>query len=288
MFFDKTKEGKDPIYRRVCDSDSSRVEQLNQEFEELWLKFKPYADKGFKQLFRDDVVSRFWEMYLGALLIQQKKKLSAKNNYGPDICIIENDGRKIWLEATAPDKGEGNDKVNLREEFGWVPTEKVLLRVRSAIEAKHHKYLNYLKEGLINDSEPYIIAINASKLGYRDTPDPIDTPKILNVVFGIGDFQVSISQTGNIVGSGYTNRKEIKKKSGSPVETDIFFKKEYASISAIIYSDIGPFNYDPDLGFDIKLVHNPNAKNPINRGWLMRGIEYYLESNFVKSTNWNE
>lgn len=135
------------IYRGVCDL--LQVEKI----EELWLKFKPYADKGFEQLFRGDLVSRFWEMYLGALLIQEKKELRKKNDYGPNICVIENDGGKIWLEASAPDKGEGNDKVE-KKKVCWIPEENIILRILSTIKDKYEdKYFNCLyKGGLIKES----------------------------------------------------------------------------------------------------------------------------------------
>lgn len=93
MLFDKKFEGNDPIYRSACVS--SYPDKVMQKLEDLWAKFKPYADEGFEQLFRDDLVSRFWEMYLGVMLLQEKKVLEKKSEYGPDTYIIAINASKL-------------------------------------------------------------------------------------------------------------------------------------------------------------------------------------------------
>jgi hypothetical protein len=311
IFFDKTKKGTDPLYGKICDSPQVYLDNINQRFEELWLEFKDYADRGFEQQFRDAVVSRFWEMYLGALLLKQNKKLIPKKllrqewkpipkekkkneDYGPDFCINANDGEKIWIEATAADK-----VVEKKE-------EEIILKIRSRIKAKYNggngeigKYKKYRADGLIEESEPYIIAINGSNLDSPESPYPIEPPKIIRAVFGVGVPYVYMGS--NIF--NFENRKKIEtKKKGSPVGTDIFFDKEYAGISAIIYSEISPLflrgcsnpytdlkrdPYGPDytdyadldvlnfctrytdgFGCYFLIVYNPCAKNPLNRDWL--------------------
>jgi type I restriction enzyme S subunit len=284
MLFDKKFEGNDPIYQKACDS--SYPDKEMQKLEDLWVQFKPYADKGFEQLFRDDLVSRFWEMYLGVMLLQEKKVLEKESDDGPDICVLENKKKRIWIEATAPNKGKGKDKLEEMEKTFWIPEEKILLRIRSAIEDKYRKYCDYLEKGRINKSDTYIIAINASKLGFPDVYKY--PPYIIKSVFPIGPPFARISlNSGNIVGMGHHHREYIKKESGSQVETKIFFNEKYSVISAIIYSEVKPFYYDSNLGSQIEIVHNPNATNPIKKGWLKTGIEYCFESDLFNFTNWN-
>ena len=283
LLFDKSKDGKDPLYIKIRDFHDKEVKE---RLENLWTNFCPFADSKFDQDFRDDLIPRFWEMYLGTMFIQEKKKLQKVGDCGPDILIIEPGGNKIWVEAIAPAQGEGPDKVPNMEGSGWIPEEKVILRIRSAIEEKYQKYLFYLERGYILDTEPYVIAINSFKIEYAHKDS--DPSYIIQAVFPIGVPTLWINpSTGNKLREGYQHRTEIIKTKGSKVETDIFLQDKYEVISAVIYSEIWPYEYPSRLGSRVRLVHNPKAINRIRNSWLSTGIEYNLEGNEIKGINWN-
>jgi len=282
LLFDQNKEGGDPLYTKIRDFHDKEVKK---RIEDLWFIFKPFADSNFKQAFRDNLISRFWEMYLGVMFLQESKKLIKSGNVGPDICVKESENEKIWIEAIAPSCGEGPDKVPAMRGSGWSPEEKILLRIRSAIEEKYNKYIFYIEREHILSTEPYIIAINSCKLDY--TLLNSDPSYIIQAVFPIGQLSATFrSDTGEKIKEGYLYRPTIKKKNKSPVETDIFLHDKYKVISAVLYSEIWPYDHPTRLGDRIRLVHNPNAINPVESYWLSAGIEYYLVGDKINFKNW--
>ena len=282
MLFDRDENCRDPLYEKIRNFHD---EEVIKRLENMWNVFKPFADSNFKRDFRDNLVSRFWEMYLGTMLLQESKQLKRVGEIGPDICIIEKEKEKICIEAIAPSCGEGPDKVPVMKGSGWSPEEKIILRIRSAIEEKYNKYLFYLKRGHILDIEPYIIAINSSKLDY--TLSDSDPPYIIQAVFPVGPLSATIcSDTGQKLEEGYIHRPSIIKKSDNQVETDIFLQDKYKGISAVMYSEIWPYEHPTRLGDRIRLVHNPDAKNPIENYWLSAGIELSLIGNKISAKNW--
>lgn len=284
MLFDNSKDGKDPLYINIRDFHDKAVKE---RLENLWTNFCPFADSTFEQKFRDNLISRFWEMYLGSMFIQEKKQLQKKaGDCGPDILIREPRGNRIWVECIAPMQGEGPDKVPDMEGSGWVPKEKIILRITSAIDTKYKKYLSYIERGHILDSEPYIIAINSFKV--RNPLIDSDPPFIIQAVFTIGELTIWINpKTGKNFREGYQNRTEIIKINDAKVNTGIFLQDKYKGISAVVYSEIWPYEYPSRLGSRVILVHNPKAINRVRNGWLSTGFEYNLDGNEIKGINWN-
>jgi len=281
MLFDKNKGVKDPLYLKI--RDDSDFKEVRNRLEKLWQIYQPYADRKFKAGFREDLVARFWEMYVGSMLIQEGKELEKSGDIGPDICV--KGSQKIWIEAVAPSQGCGKDKVPEMEGSGWVPEDKITLRVCHAIKEKFEKYQEYIEKGHISENDPYIIAINSSRVpGIDGGSDP---PYIIRAAFPIGSLAVRVNpKTFEKIWEGYQYKGEIVKENKTPIETKIFLSPEYEGISAIIYSGVWPYDYPDKLGVRILLVHNPNAKNKIDRGWLATGREYFLEGQEIKHTDW--
>ena len=94
--------------------NNSKYTTLKHYCEDAWQKFEPYADLQFPQEFARQPHRRFWEMYLGVYLPDQNFNLIPKKDpEGPDFHLIE-DNRNIWIEATVPNEGIGEDAVPSR------------------------------------------------------------------------------------------------------------------------------------------------------------------------------
>jgi len=281
MLIDEKKHGKDPHYKKIL-----KIEAINNRLEDLWVDFCPFADSNFKQDFPENLISRFWEMYLGSMFIQEGKKLQKVSNGGPDICIVEPAGNILWVEAIASTPGVGPDKVPNLRKIDWIKKEKVILRIRSAIEAKYIKYLSYLEKGYILDSDPYVIAINSFKIEHAQSD--VYPSFIIQSISPIGPETICINpETGEKTREGYKHRTEIIKINRAPVKTDIIMQDKYRVISAFIYSEVSPYEIPSKLGSKIRIVHNPKAINRIIDGWLPIGIEYKFDENNITRINWN-
>ena len=181
----------------------------------------------------------------------------------PDFAIKE---PRAWIEAIAPGPGRGSNRV-VQSEPGVVvsiPDDQIKLRLTHAIFEKCKKHEEYINRGLIEEEDPYVIAINA-----RDIPwasKEITVPRIVRALFGIGHEIVLVdTQTGAIQPGGHGSQPTATKGSGHDVPMTIFLDKRSAAVSAVIYSCVNAQNYPERIGSDILIVHNPQAKNKIDR-----------------------
>jgi type I restriction enzyme S subunit len=257
--------------------------------ERLWARFEPYADVNFKAAIASDFQSHLWEMYLAVTLLDLGFELRPRlelGDEGPDICISSAE-TNIWIEAIACGTSP-ND--NAESENGFEPIdEPVILRYTSAIAEKFRKYRKYLDTGILSSSEPYLIAVNGSRVPFSlpddDPPDMI--PNIIKAVMPFGDYTVMVDRdTRQVVKTGYSYRAEIVKPSGNKVPTNIFLSQEYAGVSAILFSNIDISNLPDKYGNDLLFFRNPTAINPLPIGWLKAGREYRLEGNKFFKKRW--
>jgi hypothetical protein len=117
--------------RDLKAAESPYEQQLHVQIEAMWATYEPYADPDFPQGFARDVDGRFWEMYLGCTLLEAGRTLlpvveRQRQGGQPDLCVLE-EGRRIWIEAIAPDEGApGPDQivrpVPINE--GWRPRRR--------------------------------------------------------------------------------------------------------------------------------------------------------------------
>jgi type I restriction enzyme S subunit len=191
---------------------------------------------------------------------------------------------QLWIEATAPRRGEGPDAVP-PVTFGKlqdVPGDAIKLRIRSVLSEKLAKLADYRSKGIVRVHEPFVVAINGHQLPFGDCPAPV--PWVVGAVFPIGDESILIdTETGKAVGSFHQPKPLIRKAKGSPVPLDCFLDPSYAGISALIYSTANPSNPHPRLGSGFTIVHNPLAWAPLQRGMLPCWEEYWLDG---ESLSW--
>jgi hypothetical protein len=254
----------DSIY--VAISTMTNRSDFRDWLETIWRQYEPYADTNFPNEFKKQFNQRAWELHLGSTLLNRGYELGKHNNSGPDFNIPYS-GSKVWIEAIAVEKGDGNDKVP-EIEYGKamdVPEKEMLLRLTSGLNEKYRKYLSYLKEGLINQNDPFVIAIDRSPLEHVDPQIPL----ILKCLFAIGHQVLFIKKEKSDTtakGSTWSAREKVSKKSGSEIEMLMFKDASFAGISAIIYSTQNILNSPRDpqqMGENFIVVHNPFAKNPI-------------------------
>lgn len=285
--FDSRINATDQTYLRIRD-DPTFV-STKSSLERMWVRFAPFADRNFRSAIAQSFHARFWEMYLGYALLINGKQLKPVLNAGPDLCVLGLP-EPLWIEAIAPSAGKGPDAVP-EEQLGVtykLPSDEIILRLRSAIEEKFRKYETYRDNGLLSPSEPFVIAINGRGLPSAWTET--DLPRIVKAVFPFGSSYVTIDKnTTERVEEGYIHRAEITKSSGSPVSTTVFQDLRYAGISAILYCNHDMFNRPPkenviSLGFSI--VHNLLANNPVPHRWLPCGREFWIEGDQLVINDW--
>ena len=108
--FDVDGANLDPSFENLKAAQSPIDQQLRSMLQEKWERYEPYADPDFRPGFARDVDGRFLEMYLGCTLLEAGRTLlpvaeRPREGGQPDLCVLD-DGRRIWIKAIAPDKGE--------------------------------------------------------------------------------------------------------------------------------------------------------------------------------------
>jgi hypothetical protein len=253
--------------------------------ESLWQMYQPYAGSDFRERFATQMQQHFWEMYLTCALLRQGKQVllqpnPKKGRRGPDVKVQESD-QIIWLEATAVTHGTGANAVP-RYECGPgkpivaydVPDEEMVLRYTSALKTKFEKYEGY-DDTILAASDMCMIAISAGELDHRYTE--MLYPRILHALFPIGNYAVTINTTTmETTQERHQYRDRIRK-----IPTTFFATDAHAKISAVLFSYSDICNPPVVLGNDFVVVHNPFAINPLPRGWLKLGREFWVEDNQI-------
>jgi type I restriction enzyme S subunit len=257
-----------------------------KNIEHMWSLYEPYADKNFLQEVRKDFHPRFWEMYLGFSLINQGVSLEQydKRQGGPDLLILSDEKLKVWLEAVAPTAGRSANAVP-EIEFGDIPDEQIKLRYCSVIDKKYKKYYDYTQKKIISEDDCYVIAVNCRAI--PSASKEIDIPRIVRCVLPFGNEVIEIDiDSLEVLDVHHQYQGASYNESGSPVSTNIFLNSDYDVISAILFSNVDALNYPNYPGNDFVLIHNPIAKNPLPRGFIELGREYWVENSTLKHRSW--
>lgn len=281
----------DPAY--VCQGGVTTRKGTKGWLEGLWKQYEPYADTHFLDDFKKQFTQRCWELYVGTTFLNRGFKLGTHRAAGADFEVLnENDSRLMWVEAIAVRPGEGADRVP-EMVYGMamnVPEEEMVLRIASGLDTKHKKYLADLGKGLMNQDDPYVIALDRSELGHVEMPPSL----IHKALFGVGHMTLSfpVPQVGEKPRQaepthGWSMRPELTKKSGNPVKLLFFQDPANEGISAVIYSIdhvIGAPRDPKEMGEHFIVVHNPYARNPLPSSAIPFGEEYRVDGDFVRRT----
>jgi len=272
-----------PSTEFVALRDEPRNAHMKKLAQEMWKIFLAWADPNFPQQFACTVHPRFWEMYLGIRLLERRFQLVPKqSSCGPDFHILLN-GKHIWIEATAPEDGIGNDAVAPIFEldgFIQVPEDKIILRFTNAIFEKIKKREEYIKKGVIDPSDAFVIAINGGGIKMNLFENKL--PAIVKSVYPVGNFAVTIDKkTRKIVKESYQTRFQISKISGANVATNAFLDPNYFSVSGILYSNAALWDMPGTPGCEFLYIDNFVANIHLENGWLGIGNYCYKEENHL-------
>lgn len=241
---------------------SGCIKERRIKFENLWLKFKPYADRHFLAQAKINFHQRSWEMYVGNVLLEKKLFIESKNE-GPDFVANSN----IYIECVACTKGDPSKPDSVPEMYVArtldeicvqdVPVDKMILRMTQAIKDKavnqHGEWKNKI---WFNKQDPFIIAINTGDLEHPQ--DYLGIPLIIKALFGLEFLQICRKGDNN-----FSWRNDIK-KGGSEVPVKYFTNKDFNFVSGILFSDKMVLNHPDNIGEDCIFVNNPFAQNPVN------------------------
>lgn len=286
--FFSSNQAKDPVYNRIRDNLNPDYNGACDFVEEMWKKYAPYAEPEFLNKAKEDFHAKTWEMYVGYLLIDYGFNLQKKTKKeGPDLHLLWNN-RSIWIEATAPGSGTGDNKVPEYRfnEVSDQPSDQIILRFTSAIKEKFEKYKSYRSNGIINEDDFYIIAINGGRVRYSSGAPT--RPYIVSSVLPSGNPVFTFDeQSGKLVNSFHQYRDAVTTAKGSPVPTDIFMNKDYAGISAVLYSYMNVVNRPNKMGVEIHFVHNRSlANNKLPLGIFPFGTEWWVEGEELINKHW--
>lgn len=248
------------------------------------------ADPKFETELTSESDDKFWSSVSEALVYGRlsDKTFAArpKVGVGPDF-LLEDGAKRIWIEVICPAPiGVPIDWLEVQtNKVTSMPHEAILLRWTSAIKEKTEKLVGsldgkvrgYLEQGVVAPNDVYIIAVNGCRFRHGPFPSLLGIsqfPYAVEAVFPIGPYQLHIDrETLKTVGRGHQQRFTIKKPNGALVPSHAFLDPRYKSVSAVWAVDFNGYgaigNPEPSA-----LVHNPNALNPLQRGFLLVDDEF--------------
>lgn len=278
----------DPLYRLLAaHPERGRI------VHELWERVEPFVDTRRPQAAAVDFHATFWEIYLAAALVEANISLVPRDQRrttegGPDI-----EARPTtWIEAIVASGGRTEHGVRDPEVLDisqgvamhWVPDDKLLVRIESALRSKREKYVSYRNRGIVRGDEPYVIAVNGGLMPFGNIDSEV--PRVVRVAFGLGELTVTVDvETGKVVKEEWPPL--LKVPSGrNEVLLGLFARPEYDFVSAILWGTADALNVPPVLGRDLIVVRNPRALAPLPEGWLRAGREYWVEGAQLRERSW--
>lgn len=264
---------------------SAAIKERKDFFDNLFKTYEPYADNGFLKDAQIQFHQRSWEMYLGAILLRNNKRLLQPTKHDNKIGTADiriSSKKVIHIECVATNHGDKNDKVPklipdpitnivLRD----VPSEKILIRIANSLDKKFKQYEDRLKKGVVKDDEPYVIAISVGKLDYLE-----EFPRVIQATLAVGHLQLKMYENGIRLDKPIPSRQfrpTVFKENGQPVDMQFFLRPEHCGISAIIFTNDLVLNYQ-EQEKELFILHNHLAKNPISLSEFNFLVQYHKDT----------
>lgn len=267
----------DLSYKLMRDDLRRSKEKLY--IENLWelCKINDLLDSDHRIKAQNSFHDMFWELYLGATLVEKELSPKSLRNSYTDFFIEEGNNR-IHIEAVAPNQGIGDDAISEPDYKGKikchdVPINQIKLRLTNAIDTKFNKWVSqYSKQENVTEQDHFVIAINGRAI--HSIIQMLEPPIILNILFGFGHLSVPINNSE--LKPFHETQLEIKKRNDSEVETSYFLKEKHKQISGILFSTINCINYPDTLGDDFIFIHNPLAENRLPKEIFSKFTQYHM------------
>jgi len=273
-------------------------------YEKNWKNLYKYLDKDFVNKFRSKAehLSRLWEFHVAYVLLDRGLKIQEKVwNIGPDFCVVDDNGKKVWIEAVACTPGDNDPvppKPDLKEGEIYTSGGNIedsnrprVLRVLNAIATKYEKYKQYVanpKSGVSKDDH-FIVAVSGADIEFATYSNML----LKRAVFGVGpDVYYRDPLSDKLVGPFYTPTPNVskKKKDGTEIMPANFMEmEEFSSVNAVIYCGHHAFDCEINghmIGDDFLFAYHAKAVNPIDEKLFKfgRAIRKNLQNNSVTET----
>lgn len=287
MLIDKHSDSDDPIYKDVLkDNPLHDPPNLSHiRLESLYSRCSDLFDRKFKQQIKSDFCACYAELYFAATLrIRFSKPVEHLSDRGPDFYLPSH---SIHFEVTAMKNGVSENRNSIPGfEIGKAityPERQILLRITNSFAVKSKKLKRDIEKGIVKSNESIVIVISANGLHERSPMYYEDSfPEVVKALLPVSDPLYWINpDTMNVASKEYKWKSSIKKKlcdKEIDISTEHLLLTDNEHISAVIYTWYSAFDAteDENLGNDFFLVHNPLARNPIEKGLLPSGIEYFV------------
>lgn len=264
--------------------DHARFADTKSLIERIWQGYYPHEDPHCLADAKQHFHARTWEMYLWYVLHTNGFSPTKPSPTGPDY-RIQIDKKTVWVEAVAPGRGETEDAVPRLQFLNdmpkpiaqEVPEEAILLRFTHVLNSKRKKYEQFRSKNGAKNADAFIIAINGClATDYRG--DDSSIPDVIKATIGIGPLTVLLDPAGQDAPHSYYQRRGLAlKKTGKPVQTDLFLRDEYQVISGVFYSPNDICDVPEQLGAEMYYFHNPRAHNPLPFGLFKFCREYWFD-----------
>ena len=221
MTFFRAGSAPDLIYCHINESQDPQVREAKEYMERTWEAYRDYVDPRLPERALTEFHACFWEIYLAAALLRLGLPITREadrrhpKNHGPDIQV---GNVQAWIEAKAVEQGNGPDPVPdwCFGEGREVPDDEIKLRLSDALAVKLEAYRKWLEKGVVLDSQPFVIAVNAGVLPYVHAESTI--PRIITVLFPFGfeavPFDLSAQQGGGQVLHVFCPHTKEKRRQG--------------------------------------------------------------------------
>jgi type I restriction enzyme S subunit len=268
--------------------DRPHLKNARSFVENLWTEYKVLADRHFLIDAKEHFLQRFWEMYVAVTFKKKGMEPVKVSNEGPEFYFLHGN-KQVWVEAVAPELGTGLDAVPkpLLGEACDVPEERILLRYTNALAEKLKKYEQAVEKHIIAPDDHYIIALNCR--GIPHAPYGGALPYGIMACLSFGHPMISIDKkTMGMVDSYFDYRNQVVKKSGEPIETNLFLDSKYKGITGLLHSAVDPVNRPVEMGGDFWFLHNPSALAPFGESPFQFCRQYFYEEPNLRTVEANK
>lgn len=280
-----------PLYHKIQEDHSflDPPTLLKDRVEALYETCHKLLDKKFCSQIMHDFAPCYSELLFCATFIKRLGfDVTHPSDKGPDYYLRNLD---CWAEIVTAKNGEKDNPNSIPEPISGVvseaPHRQIVLRITNSFTYKADKIFEYIKNGVIRDSQKIIVCINGGWFKGTNSfalgPDG-SLPLVVHALLPIGNMVLVINREDARVTEikyefrDYVN-KENKTNNMESIRTGYFIDPKYSRISAVIYSYANVMNSIEvsDLGRDFIIIHNPLATNKLPLGSINCGIEYKVE-----------